>query len=111
MKATSGDFTPGAEPVSVDYASKSSLASALNGVDVVVSSIAYNALKEQEALAIASKEAGVKLFVPSDFGPNSIGMTSGMYGDKEKFRAFVEELGLPYAVFFCGPWTDFIFIP
>jgi hypothetical protein len=40
----------------------------LSGVDVVISCIVFTALEEQVHLAEAAKAAGVKRFVPCNFG-------------------------------------------
>jgi len=50
--------------VEVDYDSPSSLASALTGVEVVVSTLAGAGFAAQIPLALAAKETGVQLFVP-----------------------------------------------
>ncbi|KAK3485375.1 uncharacterized protein B0T23DRAFT_46476 [Neurospora hispaniola] len=52
----------------VDYSSPSSLASAFQGQDAVVSTIATGAVQEQKKVIDAAIEAGVKRFVPSEFG-------------------------------------------
>jgi len=56
----------GATVVAVDYADPSSLATALAGIEVVVSMLSSGSggASLQPALADASKAAGVKLFVP-----------------------------------------------
>lgn len=50
--------------VEVDNDSPSSLVSALQGVDVILSSVAGGGFAAQVPLAAAGKEAGVKLFIP-----------------------------------------------
>jgi len=54
----------GATIRSVDYDSPSSLATALEGVEVVISTLAGGGVAAQVPLAEASKAAGVQLFVP-----------------------------------------------
>ncbi|KAF7533991.1 hypothetical protein G7054_g6607 [Neopestalotiopsis clavispora] len=54
-----------------DYGSAASLESALRGQDAVVSVIATAAVAEQIALVDAAVAAGVKRFLPSEFGVNT----------------------------------------
>lgn len=54
------------EVVEVDYESPLSLASALRGVEVVISTLAGPGFAAQPALADADKAEGVKLFVLSE---------------------------------------------
>ena len=104
----------GAKRIVVDYNSASSLSTALRGVDVVVSALNRNpeATGSQEALARASKEAGVKIFVPSDFGSPTEGSGNSVYVQKDTFKnKFLRELDLPYAIFYTGPFSDFALAP
>lgn len=61
----------GADIVSVNYTDKAALTTALKGVDVVISTLTSFALEQQITLAETAKEAGVKAFVPSEFGTPS----------------------------------------
>ena len=104
----------GAKRIVVDYNSASSLSTALRGADVVVSALNRNpeATGSQEALARASKEAGVKIFVPSDFGSPTEGSDNSVYAQKDTFKnKFLRELDLPYAIFYTGPFSDFALAP
>lgn len=56
--------------LTADYKSVSSLAAAFAGQDAVISTIASSALPEQQALIDAAIQAGVKRFIPSEFGSN-----------------------------------------
>ena len=59
----------GAEIVFINLESpKDQLLDALKGVDTLVSAILYTQLHLQYLLADAAREAGVKRFVPCDFG-------------------------------------------
>ncbi|KAI1174843.1 hypothetical protein F4777DRAFT_599186 [Nemania sp. FL0916] len=55
----------------VDYSSAESLVSALEGQDAVVSTIATVAVGGQKPLVDAAVAAGVKRFIPSEFGINT----------------------------------------
>lgn len=52
--------------------SKNSLIKLLGGVDIVICAIYHEALLDQIPLAAAAKEAGVKRFVPCNFGTPGI---------------------------------------
>lgn len=98
----------------MNYADPASLTAALHGVDVVVSTLAMSALGgPQHALAIAAKAAGVRLFVPSEYGADSFRYRGkpGPLGEKAPFIDALVELGLPYALFFTGSWSDFLLSP
>lgn len=66
----SSPLLEGAKIATADYADVKAVASILreNKTQVVISALAYGALSSQSTLADAAKEAGVKLFVPSEFG-------------------------------------------
>lgn len=75
-----------------------------HGVEVVVSTVAHDALPHQHLLGDAAKQAGVKLFVPSEFGHSTIGQTEGKLGLKSKFGEYLEEIKLPFTrIFVCFP--------
>ncbi|RSL68372.1 hypothetical protein CEP54_002860 [Fusarium duplospermum] len=63
-------FPEGTEVVEVDYASVDSLTAALKGQDAVVSTLTTLAAGAQETLIDAAVAAGVKRFIPSEFGSN-----------------------------------------
>lgn len=48
-----------------------------HNVEVVISALAYGALPAQWPIADAAKEAGVKLFVPSEYGMPTEGGKDG----------------------------------
>lgn len=102
----------GAKRLVVDYSSPASLSTALSGTDVVVTTIraSPDSYASHIALAKASKEAGVKLYVPSDFG--SPASSKSPLFDKDKFRnGTLRELDLPYATFHTGPFADLVLAP
>lgn len=59
---------PGVRVIDVDYDSPESLQSALSGQDAVVSTLGSAALQSQIPLIDAAIAAGVKRFIPSEFG-------------------------------------------
>ena len=100
-----------AKVVQVDYSDDESIKQALTGVDVAISTVPVAALDVQGKIAAAAKEAGVKLFVPSEFGGMTAGAeTEGRSGAKAKasFQDQLKALGIPYAAFYTGPFADYI---
>ncbi|KAI0260761.1 NAD-P-binding protein [Gloeopeniophorella convolvens] len=108
------EFTAaGAKTTTVDYTSAESLAAALAGADVVISTLTHvpSALNAQHLLAEQSKAVGVKLFVPSEFGDATDREgAEGIFALKQAVQHKLKELDLPYALFFTGPHSDFVFI-
>lgn len=70
-------FPAGVHIAKVDYGDHSSLVSALKGQDAVVSAIATPALLEQKVVIEAAVQAGVKRFIPSEFGINTTKLQVG----------------------------------
>jgi uncharacterized protein YbjT (DUF2867 family) len=97
--------------VPVDYSSKQSIRVALTGVDVIICTISGEALNLQGIIAEAAKEAGVKLFVPSEFGGTTDGETEGLFGQKATIQSQLRALDIPYALFYTGPFADFVWAP
>ena len=97
-----------AKVIQVDYSNHESIKHALTGVDVVISTVSMAALGVQEKIAAAAKEAGVKLFVLSEFGGNTEEKTEGVQGVKANIRGQLKALGLPYAGFYTGPFADYL---
>jgi len=64
-------FPSGVKVLHADYKSVSSLKDAFQGQDAVISLVAGVALGDQNKLIDAAIEAGVKRFVPSEFGSNT----------------------------------------
>jgi hypothetical protein len=93
----------------VDYSNDESIKGSLTGVEVVISTISGEALDLQGKIAAAGKEAGVKLFIPSDFGNITEGETEGLFGEKANIQSQLKALGIPYVIFYTGPFADYIF--
>lgn len=93
--------------VAVDYTSPTSLESALSAIDVLISTLGLMGIGHQTALATSAKAAGVKLFVPSDFGTDPKGrIENPIFAQKELIRQKLKELELPYAAFYTGLLTE-----
>lgn len=101
----------GAQVVHVDYADTAALTTALHGIDVLVAVLGGSAFLLQIPLAEAAKAAGVKLFVPSEFGnpTEEISANDDFFGQKVQVLEAVKMIGLPYALFWTGLFSDFIF--
>ncbi|TFK64331.1 NAD(P)-binding protein [Pluteus cervinus] len=100
------DILPaGGKFATVDYNDVPGIAKVLkeNHVDVLISTVAQEALgQEQISLADASHEAGVKLFVPSEFGIPTVGRTQGIFGYKKNLTEHLQKLGIPSFRIFTG---------
>lgn len=82
------------------------LEQSLKGVDVLICTIGMFVGAQQLKVIIPAKQAGVKLFVPCEWGDNSDGRTERIFQLKQKVRADCEEAGLPYVAFYHGPWPE-----
>ena len=105
----------GGKVVHVNYADESSLKDALFGVDVVISTLSATALASQLPLAVAAHAAGVQLFVPSEFGPDTEGakadeLTGRFLAAKVDVHTKLREIGIPYTLFATGLFPDHVFI-
>ncbi|KAF4590221.1 hypothetical protein EYR38_009519 [Pleurotus pulmonarius] len=110
-------FPVGAAVEEVDYTSVENISAALqkHQVEVVISTLTWSGFDAQTRVGDAAKTAGVKLFVPSEFGMPSKGAAEGLLGLKQAFVDHLESIRLPYTRFFVGMWasqatwlTDFV---
>jgi len=92
--------------IPVDYSDKESIKGALAGINMVILTIASVALGLQPGIAKAAKEAGVKLFIPSEFGVPAKGATEGVLGAKARVQDQLEAMGVLYALINTGPYAD-----
>jgi len=67
-------------------------------------------IESQRVLADAAKAAGVRVFAPSEFGTPSTNFEGGL-ALKREIRDHLQEIGLPYAILYTGPFTDVLFSP
>ncbi|RDB23189.1 hypothetical protein Hypma_009613 [Hypsizygus marmoreus] len=75
-------------------------------VEVVISTLGPAGWAAQNTAAEAAKAAGVKLFVPSEFGVPTEGTTAGFMAAKDKSAKYIQSLGLPTARFYNGFFTE-----
>jgi hypothetical protein len=108
--STSSPLLEGAKIATADYADVKAVASVLreHKVEVLISAVAYGALPSQSTIADASKEAGVKLFVPSEFGLPTEGGKGGHLVIKSQFADYLKSLGIPSLRFYTGMFMEFI---
>lgn len=104
------DDDPNLKVVRADYTSASEVSAILreNKVDVLISTVTFifGGVVVQDVLADAAKEAGVKLFVPSEFGvsPPAAGLTH----EKHAFAVYAKSIGLPTLRIYNGLFHEFV---
>lgn len=92
----------------INYDEPSTLVDAFRGVEIVISAIGFRALERQKCLARAAKEAGVKIFVPSEYGGETHKTEGQVYFlAKKGIQEYLEEIKLPYTLFYTGSSPDF----
>ena len=111
LKGSTNTIQGDAKVIQVDYSNEASVKHALTGVDVVISTVPTAAFDVQWKIAAAAKEVDVKLFVPSEFGGISEGVSEGIQVEKAKVQAQLKALGLPYTSFYTGAFADEIWVP
>jgi uncharacterized protein YbjT (DUF2867 family) len=80
----------------------------LKGIDVLVCTTGFEGMVFQTTLAKAAVAAGVKLFVPTEFGDTTDDRTESLLAFKASIREEIKTLGLPTVAFFTGLWTEWI---
>ncbi|KZP31696.1 NAD(P)-binding protein [Athelia psychrophila] len=112
--ASGKDLPAEVKVVPVDYADVSTLAALFkeHGTEVVISTVGAEVLGGlQKGLGDAAKQGGVKLFVPSEFGFDTIKHTKGgpsLGTIKAELAAHLKNIGLPSARIFTGLFTTYI---
>ncbi|KAK5052758.1 hypothetical protein LTR84_002624 [Exophiala bonariae] len=111
----SGHFEAGIDVVEVDFTSVESLTAALQGIDAVVSTVAGTAIKTQGVLIDAAALAGVKRFIPSEYGSvttNPKVQTFPLYDNVFMIRNHLQEKAdvgqLTWTVLACGAFLEFL---
>ncbi|KZP31715.1 NAD(P)-binding protein [Athelia psychrophila] len=104
------DLPAGVKVVAIDYTDVSALAALFkeHATEVVISTISAQVLGLQQGLGDAAKQGGVKLFVPSEFGFDTIKHREGLLGVKDELAVYFKQIGLPSARIFTGLFTTFI---
>jgi hypothetical protein len=101
----------GATIRSFDVDATADAVEALRGIDVLISTVAIPGIASQPNIPKIAVDAGIKLFVPNEWG---FTWSNGDEGDTDIFKAKVavrteaQKLGLPTAMFFTGLWPEHI---
>ncbi|KAG6355084.1 hypothetical protein INS49_004165 [Diaporthe citri] len=99
--------------VAVDYSDTPSLANALKGQDVVVSTVGMEGIPGQKLIIDAAIQAGVRRFIPSDFGS----LTTNPAASRLPHHVSMVEIQdymrsksnkIEYTIFSIGAFTDFL---
>ena len=100
----------------MDYTSLESLTAALQGIDALVSTVSGTAIESQTTLIDAAVAAGVKRFIPSEYGnctTNPKLESFPVYSSMTKIRQYVQEKAkagkIIWTVLACGGFLDFLF--
>lgn len=112
-KGSSTNFPPSVTVSEIDYESPESLAKALEGQDAVVSAVGFPGLIHQLPLVEAAVKAGVKRFIPSEYGldaENEKGLQMPQFLAKKLVQdALKKEAAagtLTYTLISTGPFLD-----
>ncbi|KAH7099996.1 NAD(P)-binding protein [Auriculariales sp. MPI-PUGE-AT-0066] len=109
---TVSEVPDGATNRVVDYSDETSLVKALAGVEVVISALASAAAGLQPALATAAKQAGVRLFVPAEYGTDSRNLSERHpLAFKTALHKHLTSIDLPFTLYFNGYLSDFMLKP
>lgn len=110
---SSATFPAGTDVVDVDFDSAKSIEDAFAGRDAVVSAVGAAALTSQKALIDAAIAAGVKRFIPSEFGsdldnPNARKLP--VFGYKVQVQDYLFEKakasGITYTLLYCAAFLE-----
>ncbi|KAL5514229.1 hypothetical protein ACEPAG_2317 [Sanghuangporus baumii] len=82
------------------------IAESLKGVDTVISTILYTEILRQKLLADACKKAGVKRFVPDDWGTACVRGVRQLYDEKLAIRDYAKDIGINYTFIDVGWWMQ-----
>ncbi|KAK3331839.1 hypothetical protein B0T19DRAFT_472846 [Cercophora scortea] len=103
-------YPPNVHVKVVDYASKDSLISALTGVDALVSTVAPGSIDVQKTTIDAAVAAGVKFFVPSEFGlasnDNRLNRDFDDWASKVEIQQYLAGQPIEYTLIFTGLFLD-----
>ncbi|KII86363.1 hypothetical protein PLICRDRAFT_43951 [Plicaturopsis crispa FD-325 SS-3] len=107
---TAHTLPAGVKSVTADYANSTELTRILreHKVEVVVSVVGAAGVVWQRDLALAAKEAGVALFVPSEFGMPIEGQTLEYVRPKDEVLEYVKSIGLPFARYYIGTFSELL---
>lgn len=97
----------------IDYTSISALTDAFTGVDAVVSCLGYYALDHQANLVEAAAKAGVKRFIPAEYGADLLNpktreflVLASKIQVQDLLKVKAKETGMTYSLIFTGLFLD-----
>ncbi|KAI2641488.1 NAD(P)-binding protein [Hypomontagnella submonticulosa] len=111
-KGTNHTFPSSVAVAEIDYESPETLVKALQGQDAVVSAVGFAGLPQQIPLIHAAAKAGVKRFIPSEYGGVTENAKSAALPafrpKREALDALKQETasGLTYTLIATGPFLD-----
>jgi len=94
--------------VDLETESPEQLQEHLKGVDTVISAIDWTQFSFQKPLIRASKAAGVRRFIPCDWGSPCIPGIVWSFDLKATFQELIKEIGLGYTFIDVGMWYQAI---
>jgi hypothetical protein len=110
------DLPSGVEAAQVDYSSLDSLVEALRGNDVAIATFGSGAIMNQEVIIEASIKAGVKRYIPSDWGSlttdpkaRALPVNYPMVQVQESLKKKADAGLLEHTIFSVGVFLDYIF--
>ncbi|OJJ42561.1 hypothetical protein ASPZODRAFT_137188 [Penicilliopsis zonata CBS 506.65] len=114
VESSSASFPAGTSVVEADYEDPESLQAALKGQDAVVALVGDAGVLSQKALIDAAVKAGVRRFLPSNFGSNMANPNSRklpVFARKVIIEDYLVETSkttdLTYSFVYVGGFTDF----
>lgn len=109
------DLPAGVKSVAALYASPESLEAAFRGQDVIICTVTLEAVLGQKSIIDAAIKAGVKRFIPSDYGSittdpraKDITLYAPFFEIQSYLQAKADEGLIEYTVFATGNFTDFL---
>ncbi|KAL5527984.1 hypothetical protein ACEPAG_6785 [Sanghuangporus baumii] len=82
------------------------IAESLKGADTVISATFYAEVPRQKLLADACKKAGVRRFVPDDWGTACVRGVRQLHDQKLAIHDYVKEIGIGFTFIDIGWWMD-----
>jgi len=101
----------GAHLVEGDVSKPETFKDKLKGIDVVISTLSGGGFGTQFGLLNAAKEAGVKRFVPSEFGIDLTRTSQPLFGPKKALREELKKGGIEYTLIVTGFFYETTFGP
>jgi len=103
----------GVHVLRADYGDKASLVQAFRGQDAIISTVGASGFEKQASYIDAAVEAGVKRFIPSEFGTDVFSpelRDKPIVADKVKILDKLADLAtqgkISYTAIVTGPWLD-----